>query len=51
MAAAKTMQEVLAEIRKTGSAAAIEERMIGFEELWDINDMASIRKMERKYAV
>jgi 2-methylisocitrate lyase-like PEP mutase family enzyme len=51
MAAAKTMQEVLAEIRETGSAAAVEERMIGFEELWNINDMASIREMERKYAV
>ena len=51
MAAAKTMQEVLAEIRKTGSAETIEKRMIGFEELWDINDMASIREMERKYAV
>jgi 2-methylisocitrate lyase-like PEP mutase family enzyme len=51
MAAAKTMQEVLADIRKTGSAEAVEERMIGFEELWEINDMASIRDMERKYAV
>ena len=35
----------------TGSAEAVEKRMIGFEELWDINDMASIREMERKYAV
>jgi 2-methylisocitrate lyase-like PEP mutase family enzyme len=51
MSAAKTMQEVMAEIRKTGSAETIEHRMIGFEDLWDINDMASIREMERKYAV
>ena len=50
MAAAKTMQEVLAEIRKSGTSEGIANRMIGFDELWEINDMASIRELERKYA-
>ena len=50
MAAAKTMQEVLAEIRKSGTSEGIADRMIGFDELWEINDMASIREMEKKYA-
>ena len=51
MAAAKTMQEVLGQIYKTGTSEGVVERMIGFDELWEINDMASIRDMEKKYAV
>ena len=50
MAAAKTMQEVLAEIRKSGTSEGIASRMIDFDELWEINDMASIRELEKKYA-
>lgn len=51
MAAAKTMQEVLGQIYKTGTSEGVVEQMIGFDELWEINDMASIRDMEKKYAV
>ena len=51
MAAAKTMQQVLAKIRETGTSEGVVDRMIGFDELWEINDMATIREMERKYAV
>ncbi|PPR64289.1 MAG: 2,3-dimethylmalate lyase [Alphaproteobacteria bacterium MarineAlpha4_Bin2] len=51
MAAAKTMREVLAEIRKSGTSEGVVDRMIGFDELWEINDMSSIREMEQKYAV
>jgi 2-methylisocitrate lyase-like PEP mutase family enzyme len=50
MAATKTMQEVLAEIRKSGTSEGIASRMIDFDELWEINDMASIRELEKKYA-
>lgn len=51
MAAAKTMQEVLAEIFATGTSESIADRMIAFDELWEINDMGTIREMESKYAV
>ena len=51
MAAAKTMQEVMAEIRESGTSEGVVDRMIGFDELWEINDMSSIRDMEQKYAV
>tara|TARA_B100000686_G_C16537031_1_gene835356 strand:- start:690 stop:908 length:219 start_codon:yes stop_codon:yes gene_type:complete len=51
MAAAKTMQEVLGQIYRTGTSEGVVERMIGFDELWEINDMSSIRDMEKKYAV
>ena len=45
------MQEVLEQIYKSGTSEGVVERMIGFDELWEINDMASIRNLEKKYAV
>lgn len=49
MAACKTMREVLTEIKETGNSLSVWERMVGFEEFWDIAGLSEIRKLEKKY--
>ena len=51
MAACKTMREVLTEIRRSGNSLTVAERMVGFDEFWDICDIKQIREMEKKYGV
>ncbi len=51
MAACKTMREVLTEIRDTGNSVAVWDRMVPFNDFWEICDLASIRKLEKQYAV
>ena len=50
-AACKTMREVLTEIKRTGNTLSILDRLIGFEEFWEIGDLSEIRKLEKKYGV
>lgn len=50
-AACKAMREVLTEIKRTGNSVTILDRLIGFEEFWEIGDMSEIRKLEKKYGV
>lgn len=49
MAACKTMQEVFAEIRKTGNSLTVWDRMVGFDEFWNIAGLPEIRELEKKY--
>jgi 2-methylisocitrate lyase-like PEP mutase family enzyme len=49
MAACKTMREVLTEIKETGNSLSVWERMVGFEEFWNIAGLPEIRKLEKKY--
>ena len=43
MAACKTMREVLVEIRKTGNSVSMWDRMVGFEDFWNICGLSDIR--------
>jgi len=49
MAACKTMQEVLREIRESGNSLTVWDRMLGFDEFWNIAGLKEIREMEKKY--
>ena len=49
MAACKTMREVLVEIRKTGNSLSTWDRMVTFEEFWNIARLPEIRELEKKY--
>ena len=49
MAACKTMREVLVEIRKTGNSLTTWDRMVTFEEFWNIGGLPEIRELEKKY--
>ena len=51
MAACKTMREVLETILKTGNSEAVWERMVPFEEFWEIVGMKEIRELEKRYGV
>ncbi len=51
MAACKTMREVLTEIRQSGNSVAVWDRMVPFEEFWELCDLATIRKLEKAYGV
>ncbi|MET7319612.1 isocitrate lyase/PEP mutase family protein [Streptomyces sp. NPDC005549] len=48
-AAAKTMLEVLREIRKTGNTETVWDRIGGFEEFYNIGGLQEIRELEKKY--
>lgn len=50
-AAAKTIIEVLTEIRKTGNSSSVWDRIGGFEEFYNIGGLREIRELEKKYAV
>jgi 2,3-dimethylmalate lyase len=49
MAACKTMREVLTEIRQTGNAVSMWDRMVGFDEFWAICGLPEIRTLEKRY--
>lgn len=49
MAACVTMREVLTEIKRTGNALTVWDRMIGFEDFWEINKLKEIRALEQRY--
>ena len=51
MAACKTMREVLVEIRKTGNSVSMWDRMVGFEDFWNICGLSDIRELEKRYGV
>jgi len=49
MAACKTMREVLTEIKETGNSLSTWERMVTFDDFWNIAGLDEIRKLEKKY--
>jgi 2,3-dimethylmalate lyase len=49
MAACKVMREVLTEIKETGNTLSTWDRMVRFEEFWEIVDLPKIRAQEKKY--
>jgi|RhiMethySRZTD1v2_1073278.scaffolds.fasta_scaffold01518_28 2-methylisocitrate lyase-like PEP mutase family enzyme len=51
MAACKTMREVLTEIKQTGNSVSMWDRMVTFEEFWNIAGLQEVRVMEKKYGV
>jgi len=51
MAACRTMREVLETILATGNAEAVWERMVPFDQFWEIVGLAEIRELERRYGV
>ncbi len=51
MAACKTMREVLTEIRESGNSLSVWDRMVPFDQFWEICDLAAIRRAEKTYGV
>ena len=51
MAACKTMREVLSEIKATGNTLTVAERLVGYDEFWEICGLQKIRALEQKYGV
>ena len=51
MAAAKAMRDVLTDIKRTGNSLAVWDRMIPFDEFWEICGMSQVRALEKKYGV
>ena len=49
MAACRTMREVLTEIKQTGNSLSVWERMVKFEDFWEIADLKAYRQAETKY--
>jgi 2-methylisocitrate lyase-like PEP mutase family enzyme len=49
MAACKVMREVLTEIRQTGNSLTVWDRMVKFDEFWDIAGLDDYRRLEKKY--
>lgn len=49
MAACKTMREVLTEIKQSGNSLSTWDRMVKFDEFWQIGGMNEIRQLEFKY--
>jgi 2-methylisocitrate lyase-like PEP mutase family enzyme len=49
MAACKVMREVLTEIKETGNSLSVWDRMVKFDEFWEIAGLADYRKLEKKY--
>jgi 2-methylisocitrate lyase-like PEP mutase family enzyme len=49
MAACKVMREVLTEIKETGNSLTVWDRMVEFEEFWDIAGLKDYRSLEKKY--
>jgi hypothetical protein len=43
------MREVLTEIKETGNSLTVWERMVKFEEFWDIAGLKEYRSLEKKY--
>ena len=51
MAACKTMREVLTEIRQSGNSLSVWDRMVGFDEFWNICRLPEVREREKKYGL
>ena len=51
MAACKTMREVLTEIRQSGNSLSVWDRMVGFDEFWNICRLPGVREREKKYGI
>ena len=51
MAAAKAMRDVLTDIKRTGNSLAVWDRMVAFDEFWEICGMSKIKALEKKYGV
>jgi len=49
MAACKVMREVLTEIKETGNSTSVWDRMVKFDEFWEIAGLADYRKLEKQY--
>lgn len=49
MAACKVMREVLTEIKQTGNSLTVWDRMVGFEDFWEIAGLKDYRALEKKY--
>jgi 2-methylisocitrate lyase-like PEP mutase family enzyme len=51
MAACRTMREVLTEIRASGNSLSTWDRMVAFDEFWELCDLKTIRELEKAYGV
>jgi 2,3-dimethylmalate lyase len=51
MAACTTMREVLENILATGNSKEVWDRMVPFEQFWEIVGMAEVRDLEKRYGV
>ena len=49
MAACKVMREVLTEIKETGNTLTMWDRMVKFDEFWEIAGLSEYRVLEKKY--
>lgn len=49
MAACKVMREVLTEIKKTGNSLTVWDRMVRFDDFWEIAGLKDYRALEKKY--
>jgi carboxyvinyl-carboxyphosphonate phosphorylmutase len=49
MAACKVMREVLTEIKETGNTLTVWDRMVKFDEFWEIAGLAEYRTLEKRY--
>ena len=49
MAACKVMREVLTEIKETGNSLSVWDRMVKFDEFWEIAGLDDYPRLEKKY--
>ncbi len=49
MAACKVMREVLTEIKQTGNSLTVWDRMVKFDDFWEIAGLKNYRALEKKY--
>ncbi len=49
MAACKVMREVLTEIKETGNSLSVWDRMVKFDDFWEIAGLKDYRALEKKY--
>jgi len=49
MAACKVMREVLTEIKQTGNTLTVWDRMVKFDDFWEIAGLEDYRRLEKKY--
>mgnify|MGYP003342248253 CR=1 FL=1 len=47
----KAMREVLAEIRRTGSAAGVRDRCATFEEFFDLGGLREVQELEKRFGL
>ena len=51
MAAVKAMRDVLTDIKRTGNSLAVWDRMVTFDEFWEIGGLSKVKALENKYGV